>query len=85
MEIAGCLFVSVETFVESSLTRNVLTELLPSNGFFRIYSVQRERVFGGLLASYGLPLWLYYSGFLASCHSMYVCMCVVSFIETRRV
>jgi hypothetical protein len=36
MEIVGCLSVSVETFVESSFTRNVLTEPLPSNGLFRI-------------------------------------------------
>jgi hypothetical protein len=56
MEIVGCLSVSVETSVESSLTRKVLTEPLPSNGLFRVYSLQRERVFGELLASSGLPL-----------------------------
>jgi hypothetical protein len=46
MEFVGCLFVSVETFVDSSLKQNVLTEPLPSDGLFRVYSLQRERVFG---------------------------------------
>jgi hypothetical protein len=56
MEIVGCLFVSVEAFVESTLTRNVLIEPLPSSGFFRVYSLQRERQLGEPLASNGLPL-----------------------------
>jgi hypothetical protein len=56
MEIVGCLSVSVETFVESSLTRDVLTEQLPNNGLFRVCSFQWEYVFGELLASNGLPL-----------------------------
>jgi hypothetical protein len=62
MEIVGCLSVSVEAFVESSLTRDVLTESLPISGLFRVYSLQRERVFGELLASNRLPLWLQLSG-----------------------
>jgi hypothetical protein len=66
MEIIGCLYASVETVLKSSLTRNVLTEQLPSNGLFRVYSLQRERVFGKLLANNGLPLWFHYSGFQAS-------------------
>jgi hypothetical protein len=70
MEIVGCLSVSLETFVESLLTRNVLTEYLSRNGLFRIYSLQRERVFGELLASNGLLLWLHCSGCQASCHNM---------------
>jgi hypothetical protein len=69
MEIVGCFSVSVETFVEYSLTRNVITQLLPSNGLFHFYSLQRERVFGELLASNGLPFWLHYTGFQASCDS----------------
>jgi hypothetical protein len=72
MEIVGCLFVSVKTFVQSSLTRNVLTEPLLNNGLFCVYSLQREQVFGELLASNGLPLWLHYSGFQASCHNIFV-------------
>jgi hypothetical protein len=63
MEIVGFLSVSLETFVEFLLTRNMLTEPLPSNGLFRIYSFHRERALGGPLASNGLPLWLYYSDF----------------------
>jgi hypothetical protein len=48
-----------------SLPRNVLPESLPSNGLFRAYSLQRERVFGEQLANNGPPLWLHYSGFQA--------------------
>jgi hypothetical protein len=36
---------------------------------FSFCSFLRERVFGEPLASNGLPLWLYYSGFQASCHN----------------
>jgi hypothetical protein len=66
MEIIGWLSVSVENVVESSLTRNMLIERLPSNGLFSVYLFQRECVFGEPLASNGLPLWLYYSHFQAS-------------------
>jgi hypothetical protein len=65
MEIVGCVFISTETFVESSLTRNVLTEPLPSNGLVHVYSLQRERALGETLASNGRQLWLHYSGFQA--------------------
>jgi hypothetical protein len=37
---------------------------------FRVCSLLRERVFGEPLASCGLPLWLHYSGFQASCHNI---------------
>jgi hypothetical protein len=37
---------------------------------FRVYSLQRESVFDQPLASNGLPLWLHYSGFQASCHNI---------------
>jgi hypothetical protein len=51
------------------LPPNVLTEPLPSNELFRVYSLQQERVFGEPLASNRLPLWLHYCGFQASCHN----------------
>jgi hypothetical protein len=70
MEIVGCLSVSVEAFVESSLTRNVLTEPSPIKGLFRVYSLQRELLLVELLASNRLPLWLHYSDFQASCHNI---------------
>jgi hypothetical protein len=41
----------------------VFTEPLLSNGIFRVYSLQRERVFGEPLAINGVPFWLHYSGF----------------------
>jgi hypothetical protein len=69
MEIVVCLSVSLETFVESSLTLNVLIEPLPSYEFFSVYSLQRESVFGELLPSNGLWFCLHYSGFQASCHN----------------
>jgi hypothetical protein len=72
METVGFLFVSMEMFFESSLAQNILTEPLLSNGLFRVYSLQRERVFGESLASSELPLWLHYSGFQSSCHSIFV-------------
>jgi hypothetical protein len=65
MEIVGCSFVSVETFVEFSLTRNVLTEPLPRYGLFRVCSFQEELTLGEPSASNGLPHWLHYSGFQA--------------------
>jgi hypothetical protein len=65
METVGYMSVSVETFIESSLTWNLLTEPLPSNGLFRVYLLQRKRAFGEPLASNGLPLWLHYSDFQA--------------------
>jgi hypothetical protein len=70
MEIVGRLSVSVETIVETSLTRNVLTEALARNGLFRVYSLQ-DRVFGEPMASKGLQLWLHYSGFQASCYNTF--------------
>jgi hypothetical protein len=36
---------------------------------FRVRSLLRERVFGEPLASNGLPVWLHFSGFEASCHN----------------
>jgi hypothetical protein len=54
----------------SLLPLNVLTEPLPSNVLFRVYSLQRKSVFDEPLASNALPLWLHYSGFQASCHIM---------------
>jgi hypothetical protein len=65
MKIIGCLSVSVETFDESSLTRNVLTEQLPSNGLLGIYLLQWERALCEPLASSVLPFWLHYSGLQA--------------------
>jgi hypothetical protein len=55
----------------------MLTEPLPSNGLFRSYLLLRERMFGELFPSSGLPRWLHYSGLQASCHNMkkYVCVC----------
>jgi hypothetical protein len=69
VKIVGCMSVSVETSDEFSLARNVLTEPLPRNGLFHVYSLQWERVFGESLASKSLPLWFQYSGFQASCYS----------------
>jgi hypothetical protein len=43
----------------------MLTEPLPSKGLFRVYSLQREDVFGEPLASNGLPLLPHYSGLQA--------------------
>jgi hypothetical protein len=65
MEIVGCFSVSVVTSVESLLTWNLLTETLPSNGLFRVYTLQRERELGEPLANNGLPFWFHYSGFQA--------------------
>jgi hypothetical protein len=56
---------------------NVLTEPLPSNGLSRVCSLQRKRAFGEPLASNGLPLWLHYSGFQASCHSILILICLL--------
>jgi hypothetical protein len=39
---------------------------------FRFCSLMRELVFGKQLASNGLPFWLHYSGFQASCHNMFL-------------
>jgi hypothetical protein len=55
----------VETFVESSLTRNVLAKPLPRNGLFGVYSLQLERMLGLPSANNGLPHWLHYCGFQA--------------------
>jgi hypothetical protein len=72
MKIVGCLSVSVKTFIIHLLTRNVLTEPLPSNGLFRVYSLKLECVFGEMLSSNELQLWLHYFGVQASCHSIYI-------------
>jgi hypothetical protein len=48
---------------------NVLTEPLPRKVLLHVCSLLRERVFGEPLASNGLPLWIQYSGFQASCHN----------------
>jgi hypothetical protein len=58
MEIVGCLSVSMETLVESSLTRQFLLNRMPSNGLDCVYLFQRERALDEPLASNGLPLWL---------------------------
>jgi hypothetical protein len=64
-----CLKVPLLFCVRLSL-RNLLTEPLPSNGLFRVWSLQRECVFGDPLVSNELPLWLHYSVFQASYHSI---------------
>jgi hypothetical protein len=48
-----------------------VSEPLSSGGLFRLYSLQREGMFGEPLTSNGLPLLLHYSGSQASCHNIY--------------
>jgi hypothetical protein len=50
---------------------NVLIRPLPSNGLFRVYSLQWERVFGEPLVSNGLQLRVHYSCFQASLNILF--------------
>jgi hypothetical protein len=58
MENVCCLYVVAEKFLPNRCL----------SMDFGVCSLLRERVFGEPLASNGLPLWLHYSGFQASCH-----------------